>query len=275
MKFILQISIISLGVALLSGCGGDSSDTPSTNTSTTTINNTALVVPSITRLGLNDTGITLCGNDVENRLNCPITGFPNQDAQHGLDTLTTDNTDGDAGFNFQKLDNAGNSLISTVNAWACVTDNISGLTWEVKNTDNKDSLFQWYSTDFTSNAGSLGHDGSAQTCVGFDGTDTTSFCNTQAYIARLNAGSNCGITTWRLPTRRELNSIVHYGETQPSIAVAYFPFTANESYWSTTSTFSTPTASDFAWVTNFNYGGSAKKNKQDRLRVRLVSGSQP
>ena len=226
-------------------------------------------------LGLNDTGVALCGSGVANNLNCPILGYVNQDAQYGLDAQSPSSVDGDAGFNFTKLDSSGAALASSANSWACVKDNITGLIWESKTLNNKDDLFQWYSSDSTNNAGSSGHNASGESiCVGFDASDPTSYCNTEAYVDRVNAGSYCGITNWRMPNKQELNSIVNYNSVEPAIDFAYFENTSTAVYWSGTPSFSSSTASDFAWAISFQYGGTAKQNKDTKLRVRLVSDGQ-
>jgi len=60
----------------------------------------ALTVP-VYAVGLNDTGITTCSNDYTNSLPCPVEGFPGQDAEYGSN-----------GFDFTKLDAAGNELLA-------------------------------------------------------------------------------------------------------------------------------------------------------------------
>jgi hypothetical protein len=43
---------------------------------------------------LNDTGITTCSNETQNNLPCPVSDFPNQDAQSGRDVTDNDDSDG-------------------------------------------------------------------------------------------------------------------------------------------------------------------------------------
>ena len=60
------------------------------------------------------------------------------------------------------------------------------------------------------------------------------------------ATSRCGIATgWRLPTRRELLSIVHHGAAMPTIAAA-FPGTQSAPYWSSAASAANAWAVDFA-----------------------------
>ncbi|MBV5308199.1 hypothetical protein [Chromatium okenii] len=55
--------------------------------------------------GLNDTGITTCSNATENSLLCTAEGFPGQNAEFGSN-----------GFDFTKLDAAGNELLAFLNS---------------------------------------------------------------------------------------------------------------------------------------------------------------
>ena len=58
--------------------------------------------------------------------------------------------------------------------------------------------------------------------------------------------TDCGFTTgWRLPTRRELLSIVHHGAASPAIAAA-FPATQSAPYWSSDASAANAWAVDFA-----------------------------
>ena len=62
--------------------------------------------------------------------------------------------------------------------------------------------------------------------------------------------ADCGFTTgWRLPTRRELLSIVHHGAANPAIAAA-FPTTQSAPYWSS------DTSAANAWAVQFSDGGT-------------------
>lgn len=244
----------------------------------------AIVTPS---LGLNDTGITVCRENASIDVSCPASLFPNQDADHGLDSSATDNTDGHAGFSFTLLDEDGAEVDSSTDNWACAKDNNTGLTWEVKVRSNgtevvgndglhdADDSFSWYSADSDSNAGTSGDNNSAsETCYGYDASDSSTYCNTEAFVARVNAEKYCGLSNWRLATRGELNSVVNYDEVEPSVDLAIFPYTPSAIFWSGTSVYSATTSGDQAWSINFNYGGSAKTDKTESHRVRLVSNGQ-
>ena len=165
--------------------------------------------------------------------------------------------------------------------WHCVKDEVTGLIWEVKTNDNglhdKNDLYRWYNTDTTNNGGSDGFAGlGSNLCFGYDNADNTTYCNTQAYVARVNAATRCGANDWRLPTREELISIVDYERGNPAIDTTipitnYFPNTVPNSFWS-----SSPSASrsDSAWVLVFSFGYYDVDNKVTAERVRLVRSRQ-
>ncbi|PID44951.1 MAG: hypothetical protein CSB47_10535 [Proteobacteria bacterium] len=234
------------------------------------------VVTARPSLGLNDTGITVCREAGKVNVTCPSRFYPNQDADKGWDVSAADSTDGHAGFKFIKLDSNGNELPSSAGSWTCVKDQRSGLVWEVKRDDggvhDANDRFTWYSTDFSTNAGTLGSAaGSTDSCEGYDAAASTSYCNTQAFAKRVNDAKYCGLNNWRMPTRDELVSIVNYGTVNPSADIGFFPLTRSDLYWTATSVYSSTISGDQAWAINFNYGGSSKEDKVKSLRVRLVS----
>jgi len=85
------------------------------------------------------------------------------------------------------------------NDWACTRDDVIGLLWEVK-VNNAASLrhqthtYAWYSTDGSINGGNPGSVSTASTC-----SSTLSQCNTQAFVAAVNAQGLCGFNDWRMP----------------------------------------------------------------------------
>lgn len=116
----------------------------------------------------------------------------------------------------------------------CVQDNHMGLMWEVKQggdgtkgnegLHDADDGYNWYSD--TNNNGKAGYkNDDRDMCHGYDANSESTFCNTQAYVARVNAAGWCGHNDWRLPTREELRSIVDYSRYNPAIDKTYFPNT--------------------------------------------------
>ncbi|MCI5219361.1 MAG: DUF1566 domain-containing protein, partial [Candidatus Electrothrix sp. LOE2] len=200
-----------------------------------------------------------------------------RDANHN------DDSDGHAGFSYTKLDSNGVPLADqnadyATTPWACVRDKVTGLIWEVKTDDgglhDKDDGYNWYNTDSSTNGGSDGYaDDDGDICYGYNSGDSSTFCNTEAYVNRVNAAGWCGVSDWRMPTRNELKSLVNYGRSWPAIDTGYFPNTVNSnSYvWS-----GSPYAgySDFAWLVIFLNGYSAYDNRDGNCAVRLVRGGQ-
>lgn len=233
---------------------------------------------AITRIQLNDTGITKCASTSSNTLTCGSTVNLNQDAQVGRDYTHNDASDGDAGFSFTKLDANGQALVDqTVNysstAWSCVKDNVTGLTWEVKTDDggvhDKDWTYSWYNTTTSQNNGFAGsqNQGQCQNTVG---------CDTQAYVQAVNAQNFCGANDWRLASVDEMMSLFNYSYNQyiPTAVAStldpkYFPYQLVNTYWSANS-FMDPF---YAWKVNFlsrNVDGFG--NKDETLGAILVRG---
>jgi hypothetical protein len=225
---------------------------------------------------LNDTGILTCSDAGTNGLPCPLAGYPGQDAQYGRDATQNDDSDGHAGFRFTKLDAAGNPLPANAAYWSCVRDEVTGRTWELK-TDYgglhyKDDIYTWYNPDPTRNGGFEGYpDGSGAVCYGYDAGDPATYCNTQAYVARVNAAGWCGHQDWRIPTRVELEGLVSLDRFEPAIDDSWFPRTQSGHFWSA-SPYANST--NLAWGVDFGYGHSNDYFKYNVNYFRLVRGGQ-
>ena len=239
---------------------------------------------------LNDTGINWGGDyssgnnsDCSSNINAP------QDCDQGLDAgTTTDNDyDGHAGFSFTKIGENGNALTADAISWSCVQDNVNGLIWEVKtdidfgNYNNgdlhdKDDTYTWYDTNTSTNGGDgtnpVGtQDSSADSCSGYSSSDGSTFCNTEAFVARVNSAGLCGATDWRLPHTSELSSISNYSSfSGVRIDEDYFPNTNHRCYWS-----SYPVVYDVkAWSVAFYSGEIVPFKYADTCSIRLVRDGQ-
>lgn len=238
----------------------------------------ATVVP------LNDTGQTLCYNSAGTAVSCATVA---DDGRYGRDAANTAGQisktgAGTKGFDFTKIANdgtalgAGAALGVNPTDWACTRDNVTGLTWEVKTATATDlrysaHTYTWYSTDAASNGGNAGSTGS-NTC---NATLPGNLCNTQAFVAAVNAAALCGYSDWRLPSLRELQSLVDFSVpatgVAPTIDATYFPNTQISVFWSANNYSSVPAD---AWYVYFYYGYSGAGNKANSNYVRLVRGGQ-
>ena len=142
-----------------------------------------------------------------------------------------------------KMDAQGLYLADSATAWAMVYDTASGLIWEVK-TDDGSIRDRDYVYDFS---------------------------DAQAvYIAGLNAADFGGLTGWRLPTVRELMTLVHRDRMDPASDSAYFPLTAADGYWTSTAN---SVYTYEAWQVDFATGAVGSENKTVTYRVRAVYGT--
>lgn len=175
---------------------------------------------------LNDTGQSTCYDTNYNAVPCDesTTGDSSpllrQDARYGRDAAAamgrlTKTGGGDAGFDFTRVcmngaDEGQGDCPSPPplpadlehpqpNDWACVRDNVTGLTWTLGST----TQLTWADASST-------EDGS--------------------YIQSTNASSRCGLSAgWRLPARREGYQLLNVQRQIPAVDPAYFPILANPS----------------------------------------------
>ncbi len=187
-----------------------------------------------------DTGQTICYDaqplPYAGEIPCPNPGddFYGQDAQYGPNVQS-----------FTKLDENGNDLPDDAPwPWAMVRDNVTALVWEVKTDDgsihDKDNSYNWYGAQ-------------------------------DVFIATLNGQNFGGHNDWRLPTVKELSSIVNRDWHDPAINTTFFPNTRCSYYWSSTTVIGW---SSLAWVADFCNGYNGGCYELDYFYLRAVRGGQ-
>ncbi|MBI5749112.1 MAG: DUF1566 domain-containing protein [Nitrospinae bacterium] len=121
----------------------------------------------------------------------------------------------------------------TDNGNGTITDNVTGLIWQ-KEDDNTPRTW----------------------------SDAGTYCD------NLTLG---GQSDWRLPSKKELISIVNYGTYNHAINTTYFPNTNSSYYWSSTTV---ANYSSDAWSVNFSYGYVDGYGKSSSYYVRCIRGGQ-
>ncbi len=112
------------------------------------------------------------------------------------------------------------------NDWACVRDNVTGLTWTL---------------------------GNPVRTIWAEASCEEEGC----FIHRANTLTRCGLSTWRLPARRETFSIAHLGRRLPAIDSDYFSVITNHAtdgttFWTSDADASVPVLQH---VMRYEFGG--------------------
>jgi len=159
--------------------------------------------------------------------------------------------------------------------WTCARDNKSGLTWEVKTANPglhaATNTYTWYNQNEKTDAAFEGKQNSSKgkqnggICAG-------SSCDTEAFVAAVNAERLCGYSDWRLPSKDEMGSIVDAtvripGPTVPKELAN--TQNAKSGYWTSTN-FHMLNSS--AWVWRFDHGADFIAEKSEPRYVMLVRG---
>ncbi len=233
--------------------------------------------------GLNDTGITSCGDTSTDIADCATVGadggaYPRQDATQGRDAAATAGQllkvgGGRAGFDFTKIANDGRDLSvsaalgSGPTDWACTRDNVTGLTWEIKTLSSGlrslANSYSWYNSDSSSNGGKVG--------VANGGRCFTERCDTEKFVQDVNAIGLCGSSAWRMPTAKELEGVADLGIQ--NIDTTYFATNIGwiNISWSGTPYAGSPTAS---WAYDSSKRVAIVLSRNSPVSVVLVYGGQ-
>jgi len=213
----------------------------------------------------NDTGVIESAESSTGNLSyCSFSILLGQDCRHGRDSQTSLNKvgTGHAGFDYSKVNDEGSLLTDDAKEWQCVLDNHTGLMWEVKQgafsskMGNKTNTFSWFHDDFPDYSSANHGD-----------CNLPSSCDTQAYIQMANANQMCGFGDWRLPDKIELQDLVDYGSSIPSIDNSFFPQTEAGFYW--TSNIDSDDLGS-AWQVGFHFGRVAGSATNNAKHIRLV-----
>jgi hypothetical protein len=220
-----------------------------------------LVTPMMAVAGtFPDTGQVKC-YDHENEILCPQTGenYYGQDAEYqGPERSYTK-----LGHNGVELSDAA----TFAEGWIMTRDNTTGLIWEIKqskddwqnyvNPHDADNTYKWYDSNPATNGGNPGTFGDGR--------------HTQAFISSLKSANFGGYNDWRMPTIREIASLIDHETVNPFINKVFFPNMPADVYWSST-TYSEDPGS--AWGLFFRDGEDAPYDKEVYNYVIAVHGGQ-
>ncbi|MGI9211403.1 MAG: DUF1566 domain-containing protein, partial [Methylococcaceae bacterium] len=147
---------------------------------------------------------------------------------------------------------------------------LSGAVWAVPDTptsdfvDNGDGTVQHKKTGLVWMRCALGQTWDGQTCTG----GATRYTYDEALKLTANYADH---SDWRVPTVRELQTLVEWDNQSHAINTTLFPNTPSYWFWS-----SSPYAGDtsYAWVVDFNYASVGYDDRGNASAVRLVRGGQ-
>ncbi len=132
-----------------------------------------------------------------------------------------------------------------------VTDHQQNLQWQ--DDENVSIVRKQWVTSINYNAGNY---------LDISGDTATTYCE------NLTLG---GHADWRLPEQSELQGIVDYSATNPSIDTSVFSHISSSAYWSSATN---DNHTHNAWFVNFNNGNQNYNNKRNNFYVRCVRAGQ-
>lgn len=138
----------------------------------------------------------------------------------------------------------------------CVVDKNTGLTWELKTTDDsihsREKDYRWGG-------------------IGAEKTGSVFFDDWNLLIAQSNKEKLCGFSDWRVPAIAELKSLVIANQQGLRINTQYFFDTKDSPYWSSSAYANYP---EHAQTVHFGTGNSDYYHgyRGNRLPLRLVRG---
>jgi hypothetical protein len=237
-----------------------------------------LCVPEVFAWPVPDTGQTKCYDNTA-EIPCPALwqDFYGQDAQYQGPTRS-----------YTKQGQNGVALADTAtqeSGWLMTRDNLTGLVWEMKTDDrgihDSSNTYTWCDRNLAKNGGD--EVWFQLTCHIETGSASR---DTAAFIKTINDANFGGFSDWRLPTIKELSSLLNSGIRRPgpTIDAAWFPHTLSSmywdwgyrseysSYWSSTADAENP---GYAWIVYIDTGSVARGDKSNRDScVRAVRAGQ-
>lgn len=234
---------------------------------------------------LNDTGITFCGDDTVNTVDCGTVAadfgtHPRQDARFGRDAfMVTKVGTGRVGFDFTKISNLGADLPVSASAgsgggdWGCTRDNVTGLVWEIKTSDgglrDRNGIF----TNFDDPARRQVVTYPYLTTYPPSQAQIDASTNSIGYVNSVNAQGLCGSSDWRRPSVKELESIMDYGLAAPYLDPMFFPDMPTATWLHFISRTPSAEADQDAWVVSFDHGSAGRSYARIfSTYLRLVRG---
>lgn len=176
-----------------------------------------------------------------------------------------------------KVDQNGERLPIDSQTWECVEDEDTNLFWQKRDPTSAlhgHDSYNWYQPSHDNPGQALTNPdlfGIDASCYGYSTDDPGSYCNTDAFINRVNQTNYCGYSDWRLPTAKELLSLVDPSLSgrpyQSAIDLRYFPFKKQFAYWT-----DTVNADDIVITIINDEKLLENSERNDRLLLRLVRG---
>ena len=171
--------------------------------------------------------------------------------------------------------------------WACSRDLDTDFIWEVKTDDDglrdKDYLYRYqydYGSGYVDVSG--GYEWKGTTDITSDGYCSSSSCGFSTLIDAANGAKLCGGNDWFLPSSSQLSGLIYSGSA-PQIAPDFFPNTGStfdyaniysswngEQYWTSTPGMSTDRQQHYAYLVDFESGGSTQARVDEPRPVRLA-----